>query len=93
MITNQSLGDGTRLDAMLVTLQVAEDAIKAGQPLKLLGEPLLYSPSCLAFDYKSPLDSKSLVAAVSNIVDAMHTDGTLTGLSKKYLGGDFTTKK
>jgi polar amino acid transport system substrate-binding protein len=93
IITDQSLGDGTRLDAMLVTLQVAENAIKAGQPLKLLGEPLLYSPSCLAFDNKSPLDSRSLVAAISTIVDAMHADGTLTGLSNKYLGRDFSTKK
>jgi polar amino acid transport system substrate-binding protein len=92
-ITDLALGDDTRLDAILVALQVAEDAIKAGQPLKLLGEPLLYSPSCLAFDEKSPHGSKSLVAAVSTIVDAMHTDGTLAGLSKRYFGSDLTMKK
>ena len=92
-LTDLALGDGTRLDAVLTGMQMARNAINGGLPLKILGDPLLYSPSCLAFDNRSPLDSKSLVAAISTIVDAMHTDGTMTGLSRKYLGGDFTTKK
>ena len=49
-----------------------------------------YEPLAVAFDKK--VDSTSLTAAVSTIVDEMHADGTLTALSKKWYDGvDYTT--
>jgi polar amino acid transport system substrate-binding protein len=92
-LTDQALGDGTRLDAVLTALPTAEEAIKGGQPLKILGDPVYYEDLGLAFDQKSPKDSKSLADAVTTIIDDMHKDGTLTALAKKYYSSDLTTKK
>jgi polar amino acid transport system substrate-binding protein len=92
-LTDLALGDGTRLDAVLTALPTAEDAIKGGQPLKILGDPVYYEDLGLAFDQKSPKDSKSLSDAVTKIVDEMHKDGTLTKLANKYYSSDLTTKK
>jgi len=74
-------------------LPTAEDTIKNGKPLKILGDPVYYEDLALAFDQKSSKDSKSLADAVSKIIDEMHKDGTLTKLSMKYYGVDLTTKK
>jgi polar amino acid transport system substrate-binding protein len=92
-LTDLALGDGTRLDAALTALPTAEEAIKAGQPLKILGDPVYYEDLGLAFDQKSALDSKGLADAVTKIVDEMHKDGTLTKLAAKYYSSDLTTKK
>src|SRR4029079_8701390 len=92
-LTDLALGDGTRLDALLTALTTHADAIKGGQPLKILGDPVYYEDLGLAFDQKSPKDSKSLADAVTKIVDEMHKDGTLTKLANKYYSSDLTTKK
>jgi polar amino acid transport system substrate-binding protein len=92
-LTDLALGDGTRLDAVLVGWQMAQNAIDGGLPLKMLGDPFLYADSALAFDRKSPLDSQTLVNAVSTIIADMHKDGTLSGLSNKYFGSDLSIKK
>jgi len=92
-LTDQALGDGTRVDAVLTALPTAEEAIKGGQPLKVVGDPVYYEDLGLAFDQKSTLDSKGLADAVTKIIDDMHKDGTLVTLSTKYFGVDLTTKK
>jgi polar amino acid transport system substrate-binding protein len=92
-LTDLALGDGTRLDAVVTALPTAEEAIKGGQPLKILGDPVYYEQLGLAFDQKSPKDSKSLADEVTRIVDEMHKDGTLTQLAGKYYSSDLTTKK
>jgi polar amino acid transport system substrate-binding protein len=92
-LTDLALGDGTRLDAALTALPTAEEAIKGGQPLKILGDPVYYEDLGIALDQKSPLDSKGLADAITKIVDEMHKDGTLTTLAKKYYSSDLTTKK
>jgi polar amino acid transport system substrate-binding protein len=92
-LTDLALGDGTRLDAALTALPTAEEAIKGGQPLKVLGDPVYYEDLGLAFDQKSALDSKGLADAVTKIIDDMHKDGTLTKLAAKYYSSDLTTKK
>ena len=92
-LTDLALGDGTRLDGVLTALPTAEEAIKGGQPLKILGDPVYYEDLGLAFDQKSALDSKGLADAVTKIIDDMHKDGTLTKLAAKYYSSDLTTKK
>jgi len=92
-LTDQALGDGTRIDAVLTALPTAEEAIKGGQPLKILGDPVYYEDLGLAFDQKSTLDSKGLADAVTKIIDDMHKDGTLTKLAAKYYSSDLTSKK
>jgi polar amino acid transport system substrate-binding protein len=92
-LTDLTLGDGTRVDGVLTALPTAEEAIKGGQPLKILGDPVYYEALGLSFDQKSTLDSKGLADAVTKIVDDMHKDGTLTKLAAKYYSSDLTTKK
>jgi polar amino acid transport system substrate-binding protein len=92
-LTDLAQGDGVRVDAVLTALPTAEDAIKGGQPYKILGDPVYYEDLAAAFDQKSAADSKPLADAVSQAVDAMRKDGTLTQLSQKYYGVDLTTKK
>jgi ABC-type amino acid transport substrate-binding protein len=46
----------------------------------------------IAIDYNHSLPTKSLLAALNQIVDDMHKDGTLSALSIQWLGKDLTTK-
>jgi polar amino acid transport system substrate-binding protein len=92
-LTDLALGDGTRVDAVLTALPTAEDAIKGGQPFKILGDPIYYEDLGIALDQKSPLDSKSLADEITKIIDEMHKDGTLTQLANKYYSSDLSSKK
>jgi polar amino acid transport system substrate-binding protein len=90
-LENLQLG---RLDAVLTSLTTADGAIKAGKPLKILGDPVFFEPDSIAVDKSASADPGSLVAALANAVKAMHNDGTLTALSKKWFGGlDLTVAK
>lgn len=86
-VEDLSLGDGTRLDGMVVGILTAEDYIKNGKPVKIVGEPLFYEPIAVAVDKGDP----EFAAKVKEIVDAMRADGTLKKLSEKRLGVDITT--
>jgi polar amino acid transport system substrate-binding protein len=93
-LADLALGNGTRLDAVITSLTTAQGFIRAGNPVKIVGKPLYYEPEAVAFDKSSQLNPTSLVNAVNTIVGQMHSDGTLTKLSKKwYHGTDLTTKQ
>ena len=51
---------------------------------------IFYEPLAVAIDRQAPLDPAGLVDEVSRIVDEMHSDGTLTELSMKWYGEDFS---
>jgi polar amino acid transport system substrate-binding protein len=89
-IRDLALGDGVRLDAVMSAKPTLELAIEKGEPIKLVGDPLMYEPHSVAFDKAAPLDPTSLVEAVSTIIEEMHADGTLTELSMKWYGEDLT---
>ena len=89
-IRDLSLGDGVRLDAAISSLPTLEEAIDSGEPIKILGDPLFYEPLAVAIDRQAPLDPAGLADEVSRIVDEMHSDGTLTELSMKWYGEDFS---
>ena len=91
-IQDLALGDGRRLDAVISALPTLQAAIKAGSPIKIVGDPLYYEPLSVAIDRKSQLDPESLVDRISEIVDEMHEDGTLSELSQKWYGTDLTVK-
>jgi polar amino acid transport system substrate-binding protein len=89
-----ALGDGTRLDAVITSLTTAEGYADAGNPVKVVGDPVFYEPLAVAIDKSSELDPASLVEAVDGIVAEMHKDGTLTELSKKWYDGvDLTVQQ
>lgn len=83
------LGDGTRLDAVVTSQPSINDAKKAGYPIKQLGEPVFYEPLAVAIERGDP----EFKAKIADAVQAMKTDGTLSKLSVKWYGTDYTVVK
>ena len=90
-VQDLALGDGVRIDGVLTSGFVIQEAIKKGIPIKPIGEPVFYEPLAAASD-KARAGSAALVKKVSEIFQAMHKDGTLTKLSMKWYGFDVTKK-
>ena len=82
-----ALGDGARLDAAMTSLTTAQGYIDAGNPEKIVGDPLFYEPLAVAIDKNSEADPDSFTTAVDDIVGEMHEDGTLTEFSKEWYDG------
>lgn len=81
------LGDGARLDAILSAQPTIQAAIDNGYPFKLVGEPVFYEPLAVATDK----GDEEFDAKIAEIVENMREDGTLTELSEKWYGVDYTT--
>jgi polar amino acid transport system substrate-binding protein len=81
------LGDGVRLDGVVSSLPVFLEAIEAGYPVKVVGEPIFYEPLSVTID----IGDKELNDKLKDIVNWMRKDGTLTKLSKKWYGVDYAT--
>jgi polar amino acid transport system substrate-binding protein len=79
-----------RLDAAMSAIPTLQGAIDKDKPIQLLGDPVFFEPLAVAVDKSAPLDDASLVAKISEIIDAMHADGTLSALSMKWYGEDLT---
>ena len=86
-----ALGDGVQLDGVLVAQPTGQQAIEDGLPLTQLGEPVFFEYLATAVDKKSSQDPVAFVREVSEIIQQMHSDGTLLRLSQQYYGEDFTT--
>jgi polar amino acid transport system substrate-binding protein len=86
-----ALGDGVRLNAVLTALPTGLAFIKDGKPIKQLGDPVYFEYLAPAIDRHSELDPKSFLAKITELVQAMHSDGTLKSLSEKYYGNDLAT--
>lgn len=80
------LGDGTRLDGAITALPTIDAAIKNGYPLRIVGDPLFMEPLSVAIDK----GDAEFAAKMTEIVQAMHDDGTLTRLSEQFYGIDLT---
>jgi len=76
--------------AYVTSKTVVDSNIAAGMAIKQLGGDLFREKDAIAIDKASTLDPTSLVAAVDKAVKDMHSDGTLTNLSKKWFGTDLT---
>jgi polar amino acid transport system substrate-binding protein len=85
-----ALGDGVRCDAAMTATPTIDQYIADDGPIVNVGDALYGEPLAVAFDKNSPIDNASLVDAVSQIVEDMHSDGTLTELSIKWYGEDIT---
>ena len=82
-----------RLDAVITSVTTAQGYIDAGNPVKIVGDPVFYEPLSVGFDKSSDPSSESLYEAVDAIVAEMHEDGTLTSLSEEWYGLDLTTQQ
>ncbi|GBD42606.1 L-cystine-binding protein FliY [bacterium HR40] len=80
------LGCGTRLDAGISALPTIREAIKAGYPMRIVGDPVFYEPLAVAIDKGDP----EFAAEIARIVEALREEGTLSKLSLKWYGVDLT---
>lgn len=81
------LGDGKRLDAGISSVPNIREAIKAGYPIRILGEPVFYEPLAVVVA-KGDQELNDKVAA---LIEDMRKDGTLIELSKKWFGTDLVS--
>ncbi|TIS39145.1 transporter substrate-binding domain-containing protein [Mesorhizobium sp.] len=91
-IMNQDLrlGDGVRLDAIVMTQESFPKMIASGFPFRQLGEPLFASPAAIAILRGDKEFSERIAAAINSMKD----DGTLSKISMKwYEGMDYSTAK
>jgi polar amino acid transport system substrate-binding protein len=87
----QAIAAGRQDFVGYVTAVTVVDAnIAAGIPVVKLGSPVYYEKLGAAFDKKSTLPTKTLRDEVDKLFTAMHSDGRLTELSKKWYGSDLT---
>ena len=86
-----ALGDGVRLDAVLTAQPTGAGVIADGLPLKQLGDPVFFEYLGAAVDKASGKDPKPFVEKVTELIKAMHADGTLLKLSQEYYKLDLTT--
>ncbi len=69
---------------------VVDQNIAAGFPVVKLGSPVYSEDLAAAFDKSSTLPTDSLKAEVDKLFTAMHSDGRLSELSKKWFQADLT---
>ncbi len=86
-----ALGDGIRLDGVLTGVPLGQSMIGEGLPIKQLDGPVFTEYLAAAIDKKSSKDPVALARKVTEIIQQMHSDGTLLKLSQQYYGDDFTT--
>ena len=86
LLDDLRLGDGVRIDGLVGGYTTIRDAISNGYPVRLLEPPLFYEPLAVAID----LGDEEFAAKLAGIVSAMREDGTLSALSKKWYGVDYT---
>ena len=88
----QAVQSGRKFDAIVANANGLADQVKDGLPIRVLDGPPIFTVSvAFALDKSGP-DDKSLIEALNKIVGEMHSDGTLSALSKKYLEKDVTVK-
>ena len=80
------LGDGVRIDAIIGALPAHQEAIKANYPIRVIGTPAFYEPLSLAIDRGDEEFNNKL----AEIIKAMQDDDTLSNLSIKWYGIDYT---
>ena len=86
LLDNLRLGDGVRLHGVLGNMPTMLDAMKNGYPIRVLEPPVFYEPLAIAIEHGDKEFSDKIAAAVAD----MHADGTLSRLSNKWYGVDYT---
>jgi polar amino acid transport system substrate-binding protein len=87
----QAVAAGRKFDAIVANANGLADAAKT-QPIRVLAGPPIFTVSvAFALDKSGP-DDKALIALLNEIVGEMHSDGTLSQLSTKWLEKDVTVK-
>lgn len=82
------LGDGVRLDAVLWDTLKLQKAIEDGYPLKVLPGKLFTAPASIAVLHGDTEFSDK----IAKIVESMRADGTLSQLTVKWYGSDYSVE-
>lgn len=83
------LGDGVRLDAVIAPEQTAQNAIKNGYPVKILDDGYAFREPLVVIAEKN---DPEWTAKVRDVITAMKNDGTLSALTTKWYGKDYSAK-
>ncbi len=86
-----AVGDGARLDAVLTGVPLGQSLMANGLPIRQLDGPMFLEYLAAAVDKKSSKDPITLVRKVTEIIQEMHSNGTMLKLSQQYFGQDFAT--
>ncbi len=81
------LGDGVRLDAVVVSQQAILGAIKSNYPIRQVAGALFYEPLGVAIEKGDP----ELAGRIHQAVESMKKDGALKELSEKWFRADYTS--
>jgi len=76
-------------DGWLTSITVVDGALKAGLPLVKVGAPVYYEPLAVAADKSGPATT-DFMPVLNKIVADMHADGTLSAMSQKWFGAEYT---
>jgi polar amino acid transport system substrate-binding protein len=88
----QAVKAGRKFDAIVANANGLADAVRDGQPIRVLdGPPIFTVQVSFALDKSGP-NTASMLTALNKIVADMHSDGTLTQFSNKWLQKDVTVK-
>ncbi len=82
-----------RLDAAMSAEPTLQEAVNKGKPIQLLGGPVFYEPLAVAIDKSAPEDPAGLTSRLDDVINDLHTDGTLTSLSMKWYHQDLTVSQ
>ncbi len=66
-----------------------DGAIAAGLPVVKVGDPVYFEPLAIAVDRSGPADA-DFMAKLTQIVNDMHADGTLSTMSQKWFKAELT---
>jgi polar amino acid transport system substrate-binding protein len=80
------LGDGVRIDAVIAPEQTVLRAIENGYPIRILPDYAFREPLTVLTDKGNP----QWTARIAGIIAAMKSDGTLSTLTTKWYGKDYS---
>ena len=83
---NLALGPGVRLDAGISDLATARASIQSTNALKIVGPALYAEPNAVATERGDPEWDRT----VARVFSQLRADGTLSRISRKWLGEDVT---
>ena len=81
-----ALGAGKRVDAVISNLVTAHERISKGGKFRIVGSPLYQEPNWVAVDK----GDAQWNARVKQVIGELKKDGTLSAISKKWIGSDIT---
>ena len=80
------LGDGVKLDAVITAMPTVLRSIRDGYPLKIIGDSLVSRAS----GGRHRQGRSRIQRGLRQIIGAMHRDGTLSRLSRRWYDADLT---